>query len=351
VTARYRQAGLTLARGTRAPRAVVQELQRDLRRLGYLRAGLDGVFGQETERAVRALQADLLTNDGQGSDGKAPLAVTAFNRGRVRGISGVLDEPLGACLDDLVNDPAVPQLPRSDDPLGSNREALAAVLGMQACPAPVPFLLAILQQESSLLHFRVPTQADPDDFIVVGLDRNDRANPDRVTSRGYGVGQFTLFHHPPSAAEVAAVVLDPVRNVERAGRELREKFDRFVVGTSSGTRADDRIAEIGTVALRECRYDPGDRRFQRDCRQCVLSAPRHSIAPGAAVFPGATVRLDPTAYHGQREYRDLPDRTAIGCDWPYAVRRYNGGGVNSYHYQAQVLSRLTRDPLLASLLP
>jgi hypothetical protein len=33
------------------------------------------------------------------------------------------------------------------------------------------------------------------------------------------------------------------------------------------------------------------------------------------------------------------DRTALQS-WPYAVRRYNGAGVNSYHYQAQVLLRV-----------
>lgn len=45
----------------------------------------------------------------------------------------------------------------------------------------------------------------------------------------------------------------------------------------------------------------------------------------------------------------MPDRAAFGCDWPYAVRRYNGSGINSYHYQAQVLRRLVHDPALAAL--
>jgi hypothetical protein len=33
----------------------------------------------------------------------------------------------------------------------------------------------------------------------------------------------------------------------------------------------------------------------------------------------------------------VPARERFGCDWPYAVRRYNGGGLPSYHYQARVL--------------
>jgi hypothetical protein len=43
----------------------------------------------------------------------------------------------------------------------------------------------------------------------------------------------------------------------------------------------------------------------------------------------------------------VPDRAALGCDWPYAVRRYNGSGVDSYHYQFQVLERLTKPPVSA----
>jgi hypothetical protein len=41
----------------------------------------------------------------------------------------------------------------------------------------------------------------------------------------------------------------------------------------------------------------------------------------------------------------VPERATLGCDWPYAVRRYNGSGVDSYRYQYQVLGRLTRLPV------
>jgi len=39
-------------------------------------------------------------------------------------------------------------------------------------------------------------------------------------------------------------------------------------------------------------------------------------------------------------YRNSPLPSDIGCDWPYAVRRYNGSGINSYHYQVRVLQHL-----------
>lgn len=62
----YRKAGLVLRRGGgRATRQQVKDLQRNLRRLGYLRSGIDGGFGPGTELAVKALQHDLLNNYGR----------------------------------------------------------------------------------------------------------------------------------------------------------------------------------------------------------------------------------------------------------------------------------------------
>ena len=37
-------------------------------------------------------------------------------------------------------------------------------------------------------------------------------------------GHVTLFHHPPRPEEVREVMLDPIRNVERAVQELRENL-------------------------------------------------------------------------------------------------------------------------------
>ena len=83
----YQAANLRLGRGVSAPQAV-KALQRDLRRLGYLRAGIDGIFGRETEAAVQALQYDLLHNDGAGPDGVSLVRVREYNRGRVAGVDG-----------------------------------------------------------------------------------------------------------------------------------------------------------------------------------------------------------------------------------------------------------------------
>jgi len=60
----------------------------------------------------------------------------------------------------------------------------------------------------------VPHGPDQDAFVTIGLDRNNPARPDEITSRGYGLGQRTLFHHPPTAAEVRDFIQDPVNNVQ-----------------------------------------------------------------------------------------------------------------------------------------
>jgi hypothetical protein len=350
MSAVYNEPGIRLTRGRAGKRPAVLALQTDLRRLGYLRGGIDGDFGPATELAVRAAQTDLLTNDGRGPDGSAPIVMTSFNHGRVRDVDGTVDSDFAQCLEDLINDDRVTKLPRSEDPGRDNQRAVDALRAIDTKTVPLPFLLAVLRQETGLRHFQVPTDSNWDDYIVVGLDRNDGRHPARITSRGYGIGQFTLFHHPPTSDEVAALMLDPVKNVEHAIRALREKFDRFILGPTAKMTADDRAAEIGRDALRACRYDPADARFQRACRQCAAAASRTTLAIDTPLFPGSNDRWHPTQYHPEKRCDDLPDRKAFGCDWPYAVRRYNGSGADSYHYQAEVLQRFMKDPVLIQLL-
>jgi len=342
----YRRAGLVLRRNAGGSDPLVKALQADLRRLGYLRAGIDGQFGEDSERAVRALQYDLLNAIAHGSDGDAPVSVKAYNRGRVTAITGVCDQGLVACIEEMLADHQLPTLPRSEDPGRANREAFAALQTLVGLSVPRPFLLAILLQESDGQHFRTPTPDNADDFIVVGLDRNDQSQPDRITSRGYGLGQYTLFHHPPRADEVAGLMLDPVRNVQRAISELNEKFENFVNGPMPGGQADDRQVEIGAGPLRRCRFAPTDARYMLDCARCAVES-RVNIEAGTPLHARTTETLQPTSYHPETSYRNVPDRAKLGCDWPYAVRRYNGSGVNSYHYQFQVLQRLTRPPISA----
>lgn len=318
---------MRLSRGVPAEAALVKQVQRDLRRLGYLRTGIDGVFGRETEAAIRSLRFDLLHNDGKGNDGPAPVAVMSYNRGRVAEVNGVLDEGLAAAMSEMLADPRFGKVPESPDPAAENARVAETLRSIPHSSVPLPFLVAVLQQESGMRHFREPAPGNEDNFVVVGLDRNSDEGA-HITSRGYGIGQYTLFHHPPSAQEVESVILDPVANVGQALRHLEEKFQRFVAGATPAARASDREQEIGPGPLRRCKYPPGDPRYLTACRQCAAQADK------------ITVRLKSTPYHPRGEYAGVPDRSQFGCDWPYAVRRYNGSGPNSYHYQAQVLLRV-----------
>lgn len=339
----YRQVGLTLRLGGGgASEQQIQDLQRDLRSLGYLRAGVDGQFGQGTQQAVRSLQYDLINNrgDSTGADGKAPVGVSTYNRGRVGAITGECDQNLVACIGDALDDVAFPKLPAEADPKEANSAVVAKLQGMSSTDAPIPFLIAMFRQESGLRHFNVPQGANQDNFIIVGIDRNDD-DKDRITSRGFGIGQYTLFHHPPTSVEVRDFMLDPVRNVSKAIRELRDKYDHFVSGPTPALQADDRKGDGISGGLRICKYASSDPRFMKDCKNCAIAAGIQDIVSGQTpLYAGTTEKYEPTQYYANASYKDVPVRGKIGCDWPYAMRRYNGSGINSFHYQTRVLKFL-----------
>jgi len=340
----YRQAGLVLGRAVPdATNLQVRDLQRDLRALGSLKEGIDGVFGSGTEAAVSALQEDLLVNDGtsQAGDGSAPVKPLDYNRSRVTQVTGQVDQALVECISDMLDDANFPKLPSVSDPAAQNAQVVSEIASTPSQEVPVPFLMAIMKQESGLWHFREPGAGDADTFIVTGLDTNDPTRPRRITSRGYGIGQYTLFHHPPTADEVTGVMLDPGKNAQKTIASLQEKFDGFVNGNTGATQADDRLAEFGTGPLRLCKYVSNDPRFMKDCRQCALDAGTVNIQSGVTpLYPGANEAYQPTQYYTNASYQGVPARAGLGCDWPYAARRYNGSGMNSYHYQVAVLKNL-----------
>ena len=346
----YQQDGLTISWANPGDPAVVRALQRDLRALGYLRAGIDGRFGTGTAGAVRALQYDLMHNTGasRGGDGRAAVAMTDYNRDGAGGgpavtaLTGEVDQALAACLDRLVGDDAVAKLPHADDAPAQNAAALRAVGEIASTVAPAPFIAAMVVQESGGRHYCVPSANDEDNFVVVGLDRGDPGVPDHITSRGYGIGQYTIFHHPPRAEDVADFIVDPARNAQRAFSELREKFARFVVGPDS--RADDRIAEHPLLTLRACKYAPADARYLRDCRACAAAVRKVEIRRGTPAYPGASFGYQPDQYYPSAVYHGVPDRAEFPCDWPYAARRYNGSGNDSFHYQTRILLNLLAEP-------
>jgi peptidoglycan hydrolase-like protein with peptidoglycan-binding domain len=319
--------------------ALVKALQRDLRSLGYVRKSIDGKFGDGTTAAVRALQFDLIFNKGKGSDGDAPVVIKDYNKGLVQAINGTVDVGTATAIGEMLDDEAFPKLPSSPDPKNENAEVLKAIAATASTTAPTSFLLAMFQQESGGQHYYVPAGSDEDNFVVVGLDRNSHVD-DNITSRGYGIGQYTIFHHPPSQAEIDDFILDPLRNVAKAYGELRDKFDHNVIGQSGADSADDRKAEHPLLPLRLCKYSPSDPKYMQDCKACAKAAPRVDLAAGSPLYPGSSATLQPTKYYASASYPNVPNRASFGCDWPHAARRYNGSGVNSYHYQARILRNL-----------
>ncbi len=327
--------GLTLQKGMASCQEVV-DLQKALRELGYLRGGVDGNFGGGTEKGVMALQYDLLHNDGKGSDGQAPVMVTAYNKGRVSDATGVVDQNTAQCIADMLGDASFVRLPIAADPVQANKTVLSKIATAKSTAVPVRFIASILKQESDLKHYN-----EQDAVITVGLDTNNAAQAFAITSRGYGAGQFTIFHHPPRQEEVDDFMNDVEKNLSKAEGELREKFDKFVNGPSS--KADDRLQEIGSGALRICKYSSTDSRYLSDCSQCAIDAGSRDIVENVTpVYAGSPTLFTATQYYNPGGYTNIPKREAFGCDWPYAVRRYNGGGINSYHYQARVI-RNVRD--------
>lgn len=319
----------------------VLNLQRILRQLGYLRRGIDGVFGASTELAVRGLKYDLQHNTGSGSDGTAPVSIKSYNRGRVVGVNGLADAGLTACMNDMLRDPQFLKLPNSRQPREDNLKLRLNAKKSTQGLVPDRFLLAALEQETDLMHFAEPRAKDIDTYVIIGLDRDARPGQEHVIkSRGYGIGQHTLFHHPPTADEYKSLISDPARNLARSSTLLRAKFDKFVVGPTD--LADDRIAEIGRGPLRLCKYSPADPRYMSDCRNCALAAGTRNIRVGMNVYPNSMVRWQSNEIYKTMNYHSVPRREHFPCDWPYAVRRYNGGGLSSYHYQAIVLCNLVQ---------
>lgn len=336
-------AAANLGEGNAADAALVAILQRDLRGLGYLAQRIDGRFGPMTNQAVRRLQWDLLNNTGHStrSDGQAPVVVQSYNRG-LGGISGIVDRQTAESMDAMLFDHAFPKLPRSDNPVAANRSVLAVLAAAASRVAPLPFLLSIFSQESGFRHFAVPSAADADDFVVVGLDV-DRDNPDRVVSRGYGIGQYTISHHPPRAQEVADFILDPVGNARQALQLLREKFDAFLVGSKPGTQALDREAEHPLLPLRLCKWGLTDPRYMSGCGSCAAGVSHLEIDTATPLYRAATETYGDAVDYPNASYHGVPDRAEFGCDWPYAARRYNGDGPDSYNYQARILRGLLRN--------
>ncbi len=66
------------------------------------------------------------------------------------------------------------------------------------------------------------------------------------------------------------------------------------------------------------------------------------IADGTPLYEGSQKSYHADSYYPSADYGSVPDRADFLCDWPYAARRYNGSGLDSFHYQTRILRNLER---------
>jgi hypothetical protein len=122
--------------------------------------------------------------------------------------------------------------------------------------------------------------------------------------------------------------------------ELNAKFQNFVNGATSDLQADDRQAEYGNGPLRMCTYAATDPNYMAACQQCMTNAGLVTINAGDPVYAGSSLLWAPSPPYYANLPGNVPVRAQIPCDWAYAARRYNGSGLNSYHYQARILQNV-----------
>ncbi len=80
-----------------------------------------------------------------------------------------------------------------------------------------------------------------------------------------------------------------------------------------------------------------------DCENCARHAGSQDIRENVTTwYQGTASTYRSTQYYDydRLDCSGVPVRRNFECDWPYAVRRYNGSGPNSYSYQALVLKKL-----------
>ena len=79
------------------------------------------------------------------------------------------------------------------------------------------------------------------------------------------------------------------------------------------------------------------------CKACAEAAGPVDVKAGETPwYEGSSHTYRTTRYYKTADFADVPARQGFECDWPYAMRRYNGSGPNAYNFQAIVLQNLLR---------
>lgn len=278
----------------------------------------------DVKKGIKALQFELRNNPSLshfGYEGK---------------IDGVESPELLNIVEKMWEDPSIPVVSKVNNPDQANDQISSIMKTSLSKVFPNPLALAVLKQETHWKWFR------SDGYPTVGLDFNNKSQPYVITSRGLFLSQRTIFNYPfpQESLDSFDSVSEDLKFVINA---LDLKYKRYVVSADVRARDDLRFKSFGDQPLRGCKYEQSDERFMKDCKNCVWSGKLKDYKEGKSLIdvPGKWV-LKPSIYHRNKDYLGYPDYEDFPCDYVYAIRRYNGSGVNSFHYLMRVLDHLRK---------
>ncbi len=274
--------------------------------------------------AVKSVKHDLVNT---------PFLESNFNNGKISSVDDRIDLAFVSILEDMRNDSRVGVVYRVGGFDRENSLIRGSLDSFNTEYFPVPLSKAILYEETGLKWYR------KDGYPTVGLDYNDKKISHRITSRGLFLSQRTFFSYPIQQSE-----LDGFNSLDTDMRffssHLRSKYNNFVVSNKVASRDDLRHFSFGGSKLRGCKYDSSDARYMKDCKNCVFSLNKRTYVEGDRLAKGSGWKFRKTKYHRRDVYKSMPDFKEFPCDYLFAIRRYNGGGINSFHYLMQVLEHL-----------
>lgn len=231
----------------------------------------------------------------------------------------------------------IPRITKVDNPSEANSKIREIIENKLKSSFPKPLVLAVLEQESNLMWYR------KDGYPTIGLDYNNKVQPYVITSRGLFLSQRTVFDYPFKQEQLNqydSVEVDLNFVVDL----LNLKYDKFIVSKDPKTNDDLRSSSFGSEDLRGCKYETSDSRYKSDCKNCVWSGDLRDYKKDRSVLGDKKQWvLKSSQYHKIKQYLQFPDYSKFPCDYLFSIRRYNGSGINSFHYLMRVLKHLKKN--------
>lgn len=301
-----------------------QDMIKLLREFMFLKEIKSSTVQDLETRAVKSLQHEILSND----------SLKKFNQGRVTAVDGESSLGILAVLQDMSKSPSLARLSPALNPSKGNQAMKERLSGYLNSKFPTPLVMAVLTQETNLKWYR------KDGYPLVGLDYNSDEDY-IITSRGLFYSQRTIFSYPISKKEFDSMN-DLESDMEFFFDHIFGKYQNFVVSSSAKARDDLRysVPEFKDLDLRGCKYEESDSKYMKDCKACLKECPSKDYLMGDSLLGNGRWIIKPTHYHRIQDYEGFPDFHHFPCDYVFTIRRYNGSGINSFHYLMRVLAHL-----------